>query len=111
MNKTLGKGLALVLGMGIMAGCEYRESTAKPTPKAPETIEIAAGECKDVCGGKICYEVLGTYAGTDSPSRYAISHEGFGDYSVVGRNMIFADECILLRTKATSERLTLKKLR
>lgn len=110
MNKTLGKGLALVLGMGIMAGCEYQENTAKPAQANP-LIDITSGECKDVCGGKICYEVLKKSNNSNSPSRYAIESEGFEDYFVIGRRMIFADKCILFKIDASNDVLILEKLR
>lgn len=98
------------IGLLALAGvcCASDIENTKPA-RAPEIIEIADGECKDVCGGKICYQVLERYP--DSPKRYAIDHEGFGDYTHIGRRMIIADGCILYKIGASNEALTLEKLR
>lgn len=111
MNKTLGKGLALVLGMGIMAGCEYQENTAKPKPQAPELVEIAANECKDLCGGKICYEDIRTRVESGELTGYTIASEGFNNYTNLGGKMIVAGECVLYKLSNDMDSLVLEKLR
>lgn len=111
MNKTLGKGLALVLGMGIMAGCEYQENTAKPKPQAPEIIEIPANECKDLCGGKICYEDIKLRADSEEIAAYTIAAGGFDSYTNLNGRMIFADKCVFYKLSNDSKSLNLEKLR
>ena len=111
MNKTLGNGLALVLGMGIMAGCEYQENTAKPMQNAPELVEIAANECKDLCGGKICYEDIRTDKSNTEIAGYTISYEGFEDYTCIGTRFILVNKCILYKLSNDKDSLVLEKLR
>ncbi|MDD4878689.1 MAG: hypothetical protein PHO02_06695 [Candidatus Nanoarchaeia archaeon] len=102
MNKTL----AAIAAAGALAfGCQAEE---KPNHPAPEIIEIANGECRNICDGEICYEVMEKR--DNSPKRYAIEYGGFDNYSRIGERMIIAGSCILYQKEATSEKLMLEKL-
>ncbi|MFA5888416.1 MAG: hypothetical protein WC852_06935 [Candidatus Nanoarchaeia archaeon] len=83
----------------------------KPKPQAPELVEIAANECKDLCGGKICYEDIWTRVNSGELEGYTIASEGFDNYTNLGGRMIIADKCVFYRLSVDKDSLVLEKLR
>lgn len=92
--------------------CSNEEPKAQPAkPQAPELVEIAANECKDLCGGKICYEDIKTDKSNTEMAGYTISYEGFEDYTCIGTRFILVNNCILYKLSNDIDSLVLEKLR
>jgi hypothetical protein len=90
--------------------CSSEEPKVQP-PKAPEIVEIAANECKDLCGGKICYEDIKTDKSKNEMAGYTISYEGFEDHTRIGSRFILVNNCILYKLSNDIDSLVLEKLR
>lgn len=127
MNRIINAfGLAALLA----GGCGKEADDSK---KERTEIAIPSRECIDICGGKICYDaavvfvkVRNRYSGLKQKKPepensivepeeeklwgYSITAEGFEDYFILNKRMIFADECVFHRRSYDAEKLVLERL-
>jgi len=101
--------LTLVALAGIC--CSSKQENPVQPAKPNEVIEIPANECREVCGGKICYEDIIMYLKPKMVRSYTIASEGFDNYTTLNERMIFADKCIFYKLSAKSDKLIIEKLR
>lgn len=105
-------GLLALAGIAF-GGCETEEKP-KPTSNQPmDVLVIKENECKESCGGRICYENVAYRAingQIQDTNRYTITLEGFNNVDKIGERFIIADECIFYRKSAGKE-LVMERLK
>lgn len=109
--------LAMLAGLSCTYANDMHSSFSEyKTIKKAVPLEIPAEECRDTCGGTICYEDIvrmKTKSGDDDkPYSYTISGGNFEDFNIIGNRMrlIVADGCIFYRVKTSNTRINLERL-
>ncbi|MFH1066103.1 MAG: hypothetical protein V1734_06360 [Nanoarchaeota archaeon] len=91
--------------------CSNGEKNPVPPARVIEIVEIPANECREVCGGKICYEDIKLRANSGKIAAYTIAAEGFENYTSLDGRMIFAGKCVFYKLSNDIGAISLEKLR